>query len=83
MSIRNRIAVMLIPLVAACATPVMKSAERARWRGRGQPSRAARASHHTRPRTGRCHSQARLAEVGVTTIEASDGSQSLRLPGGR
>ncbi|MBX3686852.1 MAG: OmpA family protein [Rhodocyclaceae bacterium] len=81
MSIRNRIAVMLIPLVAACATPVMKSANEPGGEAAG--SRPARPAQVTTPARALVDAtrKARLAEVGVTTIEASDGSQSLRLPG--
>ena len=81
MSIRNRVALMLIPLLAACAAPPMKPSDESGVDAlRMRPARAARDAAAGRAYIDTARS-ARLAEVGVKTIVATDGSQSLRLPG--
>lgn len=79
MSIRNRIALMLIPFAAACATPGLDTPAEP---GSPQPlpDRPARTPAPARAYVDAARS-AQLAALGVQTIAASDGSQSLRLPG--
>ncbi|MBX3680530.1 OmpA family protein [Cognatazoarcus halotolerans] len=81
MSFRNCIALMLIPMVAACAITSTKPADQAAANAPNARDQVPARESTTPVAYIDATRSARLAEVGVKTIAASDGSQSLRLPG--